>query len=152
MVFTQHLSGVPRMSGVWVKTDRESFPQLVETSDRMRTLILIIGLSIGHGFQVDDVLSTLGRLVDETQRKSDVNDNIPAVFAATLGASLIANAVLNKPADTLNRVGEMRDERIWVDVIKQLFVTDCRCGVETGSRIVNGAPVTVSYQHPEIRK
>ena len=99
-----------------MKTDRESFPQLVETSDRMRTLILIIGLSIGHGFQVDDVLSTLGRLVDETQRKSDVNDNIPAVFAATLGASLIANAVLNGPTDTLNRVGEMRDERRWVDV------------------------------------
>ena len=130
------MSGDPRLSGVWAKSERESFPQFVETSDSMKTIILIIGLSVVHGFRVGDVLDTLNGIVDETQRQSDVNDNIPAVFAATLGASLIANAVLNKPADTLNRVGEMRDERIWVDVIKQLFVTDCRCGVETGSRIV----------------
>ena len=73
----------------------------------MRTLILLFALSNGNGFRVDDVLDTLGGLVDETQRQSDVNENIPAVFAATLGASLIANAVLNKPKDTLNKVGEI---------------------------------------------
>ena len=101
------MSGDPRLSGVWVKSERESFAQFVETSDSMKTIILIIGLSVGHGFRVDDVLDTLGGLVDETQRQSDVNDNIPAVFAATLGASLIANAVLNGPADTLNKVGEI---------------------------------------------
>jgi len=67
--------------------------------------------------------------VDDTQRQSDVNDNVPAVFAATLGASLIANAVLNKPQDTLNKI-------------------DCRCGVERSSRIVNGSPVNVVNKYP----
>ena len=52
-------------------------------------------------------MDTLGGLVDETQRQSDVIDSIPAVFAATLGASLIVNAVLNGPAKTLTRVGEI---------------------------------------------
>ena len=83
----------------------------------MRTLILIFALSTGHSFRVNDVLDTLGGLVDETQRQSDVNDNIPAVFAATLGASLIVNAVLNGPAKTLTRVSEIDDERRCVDVI-----------------------------------
>ena len=68
--------------------------------------ILIVG--IGYGFRLNDFLNILG--VEETQRQSDVNDNIPAVFAATLGASLIANAVLNSPGpqepqDTLNKIG-----------------------------------------------
>ena len=68
--------------------------------------ILILVLGIGNGFRVNDVLRVFEGVVDETQRQSDVNDNIPAVFAATLGASLIANAVLNKPKDTLNRIGK----------------------------------------------
>ena len=67
--------------------------------------ILILVLGLGYGFRVNDVLDALGGVVQETQRQSDVNDNIPAVFAATLGASLIANAVLNKPPDTLNKIG-----------------------------------------------
>ena len=95
------------VSGVWVKSERESFAQFVETSDSMKTIILIIGLSVGHGFRVDDVLDTLGGLADETQRQSDVIDSIPAVFKATLGASLIVNVVLNGPAKTLTRVGEI---------------------------------------------
>ena len=67
--------------------------------------ILVLVLGIGYGFRVNDVLNALGGVVEETQRQTDVNDNIPAVFAATLGASLIANAVLNKPTDTLNKIG-----------------------------------------------
>lgn len=70
--------------------------------------ILILVLGIGYGFRVKDLLNVLGGVVEETQRQSDVNDNIPAVFAATLGASLIANAVLNNnpgPTDTLNKIG-----------------------------------------------
>ena len=72
--------------------------------------ILILVLGIGNGFRVNDVLKVFEGVVDETQRQSDVNDNIPAVFAATLGASLIANAVLNSPGpqepqDTLNKIG-----------------------------------------------
>ena len=67
--------------------------------------ILILVLGLGHGFRVNDVLDALGGVVEQTQRQSDVNDNIPAVFAATLGASLIANAVLNGPTDTLNKIG-----------------------------------------------
>lgn len=68
--------------------------------------ILILVLGIGYGFRVNEVLDAIGGVVEDTQRQSDVNDNIPAVFAATLGASLIANAVLNKPKDTLNRIGK----------------------------------------------
>ena len=66
--------------------------------------IFILALGIGYGFRVNDVLDTLGGIVEDTQRQSDVNDKVPAVFAATLGASLIANAVLN-PKDGLNRIG-----------------------------------------------
>ena len=66
--------------------------------------ILILALGIGYGFRVSDVLDSLGGIVEDTQRQSDVNDKVPAVFAATLGASLIANAVLN-PKDGLNRIG-----------------------------------------------
>ena len=66
--------------------------------------ILILVLGIGYGFRVNEVLDAIGGVVEDTQRQSDVNDNIPAVFAATLGASLIANAVLN-PKDGLNRIG-----------------------------------------------
>jgi len=90
--------------------------------------ILILALGIGYGFRVNDVLDTLGGIVEDTQRQSDVNDKVPAVFAATLGASLIANAVLN-PKDGLNRI-------------------DCRCGVERGSRIVGGADVDVVNKYP----
>ena len=68
--------------------------------------IFILALGIGYGFRVNEVLDAIGGVVEDTQRQSDVNDNIPAVFAATLGASLIANAVLNKPPDTLNRIGK----------------------------------------------
>ena len=71
--------------------------------------ILILTLGIGYGSWVSDVLKALGWDVEDTQRQSDdVQDNILAVFAATLGASLIANVVLNVngPAlDTLNRIG-----------------------------------------------
>ena len=78
---------------------------------RMRAIlilnILILVLGLGYGFRVNDVLDALGGVVQETQRQSDVNDNIPAVFAATLGASLIANAVLNGPPDTLNKIGNI---------------------------------------------
>ena len=66
--------------------------------------IFILALGIGYGFRVNDVLDTLGGIVEDTQRQSDVNDKVPAVFAATLGASLIANAVLNKQ-DSLNKIG-----------------------------------------------
>ena len=69
--------------------------------------ILVLVLGIGYGFRVNDVLNALGGVVEETQRQTDVNDNIPAVFAATLGASLIANAVLNTPPDTLNKIGNI---------------------------------------------
>merc|ERR1712004_397106 len=100
---------------------------------RMRAIlilnILILVLGLGYGFRVNDVLDALGGVVQETQRQSDVNDNIPAVFAATLGASLIANAVLNGPTDTLNKI-------------------DCRCGVEKSSRIVNGEAVSVVNKYP----
>ena len=66
----------------------------------------LLALTIGSGFRVTDILDALGGAVDETQRQSDLNENIPAVFAATLGASLIANAVLNKkPTDNLNKTG-----------------------------------------------
>mgnify|MGYP001496083047 CR=1 FL=1 len=79
---------------------------------RMRTFlvlnIFILALGIGHGFRVNEVLDAIRGVVDDTQRQSDVNDNVPAVFAATLGASLIANAVLNKPKDTLNKIGNTR--------------------------------------------
>ena len=78
---------------------------------RMRTflvlIVLILVLGHGNGFRVTDVLNALGGVVEETQRQTDVNDNIPAVFAATLGASLIANAVLNGPPDTLNKIGNI---------------------------------------------
>ena len=77
--------------------------------------ILILVLGIGNGFRVNDVLKVFEGVVDETQRQSDVNDNIPAVFAATLGASLIANAVLNSPGgpqDTLNRIGNKRQAHV----------------------------------------
>ena len=71
--------------------------------------IFILVLGMGYGFRINDFLNIFGGVVEETQRQSDVNDNIPAVFAATLGASLIANAVLNNPApgpqDTLNKIG-----------------------------------------------
>ena len=73
--------------------------------------ILILVLGIGYGFRVNDVLKVFEGVVEETQRQSDVNDNIPAVFAATLGASLIANAVLTNPQgpqDTLNKIGNKR--------------------------------------------
>ena len=66
--------------------------------------ILILVLGIGYGFRVNEVLDAIEGVVEDTQRQSDVNDNIPAVFAATLGASLIANAVLNKP-DSLKKIG-----------------------------------------------
>ena len=66
----------------------------------------LLALTIGSGFRVTDILDALGGAVDKTQRKSDLDDKIPAVFAATLGASLIANAVLNKkPTDNLNKTG-----------------------------------------------
>merc|ERR1719468_432942 len=94
--------------------------------------ILILVLGIGYGFRVNEVLDAIGGAVEDTQRQSDVNDNIPAVFAATLGASLIANAVLTKPQgpqDTLNKI-------------------DCRCGVEKSSRIVNGQAVSVVNKYP----
>merc|ERR1719444_525069 len=96
----------------------------------LNILILVVG--IGFGFRVNDVLKVFEGVVEETQRQSDVNDNIPAVFAATLGASLIANAVLTKPQgpqDTLNKI-------------------DCRCGVERSSRIVNGQAVSVVNKYP----
>ena len=70
--------------------------------------IFILVLGMGYGFRINDFLNIFGGVVEETQRQSDVNDNIPAVFAATLGASLIANAVLNNPGpqqDTLNKIG-----------------------------------------------
>ena len=71
--------------------------------------IFLLVLGIGHGFRVNEVLDAIRGVVDDTQRQSDVNDNVPAVFAATLGASLIANAVLNnKPKDTLNKIGNTR--------------------------------------------
>ena len=78
----------------------------------LHIFILVVG--IGHGFRLNDFLNVLGVGVEETQRQSDVNDNIPAVFAATLGASLIANAVLNSPGpqepqDTLNKIGNLMD-------------------------------------------
>ena len=56
--------------------------------------VLVISLAnTGTGQGLTEVFDAFGDFVDNPDRQSDVNDNIPAVFGATLAASLFANLI-----------------------------------------------------------
>ena len=127
-------------------------PQLAPSPDKMRVLIvatiLILALSLGHCFRVNDVFDTFEDFV-ETDRQSDnpedrqfedLNDNIPAVFAATLGASLLANVLFGGGgAPALNKIGMLKQiSNGFYDI-----TLDCKCGVETTARIIGGQDVDI---------
>ena len=69
--------------------------------------VLMLALSLGTSFRVNDVFNTFEDFVKDPDRQSDdINDNIPAVFAATLGASLLANVLFgNRAGPQLNKLG-----------------------------------------------
>ena len=72
--------------------------------------VLMLALGLANTFRVNDVLDTFEDFVENPEaRQDDINDNIPAVFAATLGASLLANVLFGGSASvagpTLNKIG-----------------------------------------------
>ena len=71
------------------------------------TCVLMLALGLGTSFRVNDVFNTFEDFVKNPDRQSDdINDNIPVVFAATLGASLLANVLFGKRAGPqLNKLG-----------------------------------------------
>ena len=88
-------------------------PQSPGTADRMRVCIvacvLMLALGLATSFRVNDVIHSFEDFVENPDRQSDdINDNIPAVFAATLGASLLANVLFGKKAAApqLNKLGK----------------------------------------------
>ena len=88
-------------------------PQSARNLDRMRvwivSCVLMLALGLATSFRVNDVIETFEDFVedDNLERQSDLNDNIPAVFAATLGASLLANVLFGGGSSTppLNKIG-----------------------------------------------
>ena len=54
--------------------------------------VLVISLA-NTGQGLTEVFDAFGDFVDNPDRQSDINDNIPAVFGATLAASLFANLI-----------------------------------------------------------
>ena len=88
-------------------------PQSVRNLDRMRawivSCVLMLALGLATSFRVNDVIETFEDFVEDEnlERQSDLNDNIPAVFAATLGASLLANVLFGGGSSTppLNKIG-----------------------------------------------
>jgi len=82
---------------------------------------------VSHGF--NDVFNPISGFVDSSDRQSSINDQIPVVFGATFAASLFANLIFGSRSQNSN-------------------TADCRCGIETGSRIVNGAAVTTINKYP----
>merc|ERR1719468_1273538 len=98
-------------------------------------VLMMLALGLATSFRVNDVIETFEDFVedDNLERQSDLNDNIPAVFAATLGASLLANVLFGNSAAAppLNKI-------------------DCKCGVETQPRIIGGSEVTTPNKYPWI--
>ena len=89
-------------------------PQSARNLDRMRAwivscVLMMLALGLTTSFRVNDVIETFEDFVedDNLERQSDLNDNIPAVFAATLGASLLANVLFGGGSSTppLNKIG-----------------------------------------------
>ena len=71
--------------------------------------VLMLALGLATSFRVNEVINTFEDFVENPDRQSDdINDNIPAVFAATLGASLLANVLFGKKAAApqLNKLGK----------------------------------------------
>ena len=88
-------------------------PQSPRIADKMRVCIvanvLMLALGLATSFRVNEVIHTFEEFVENPDRQSDdINDNIPAVFAATLGASILANVLFgNSAAATpLNKLGK----------------------------------------------
>ena len=73
--------------------------------------VLMLALGLATTFRVNEVIETIEEFVEDSPeaRQDDINDNIPAVFAATLGASLLANVLFGGSASvagpTLNKIG-----------------------------------------------
>ena len=87
-------------------------PQSPRIADKMRVWIvacvLMLALGLATSFRVNDVIHTFEDFVENPDRQSDdINDNIPAVFAATLGASILANVLFGNSAalPPLNKLG-----------------------------------------------
>jgi len=96
-------------------------------------VLMMLALGLATSFRVNDVIETFEDFVEDEnlERQSDLNDNIPAVFAATLGASLLANVLFGNSAAAppLNKI-------------------DCKCGVETTTRVIGGSAVTKPNKYP----
>ena len=72
--------------------------------------VLMLALGLATTFRVNEVIETIEEFVEDSPeaRQDDINDNIPAVFAATLGASLLANVLFGGSVSvepTLNKIG-----------------------------------------------
>ena len=85
-----------------------SLPQSALNPDKMRVLVavLILALSLGYSFRVEDVFDIFGARInippqnEMIDRQGDsLSDNIPAVFAVTFGASLLANVLFRGGGD-----------------------------------------------------
>ena len=69
--------------------------------------VLMLALGLATTFKVNEIVETFEEFVEDTPeaRQDDINDNIPAVFAATLGASLLANVLFGGSASTSTSTG-----------------------------------------------
>ena len=99
--------------------------------------VLMLALGLATSFRVPDVIETFETFVEDEnlERQSDLNDNIPAVFAATLGASLLANVLFGGGSGpSLNKIGIDFHFHFTTFILLQSLI-DCKCGVETENRI-----------------
>ena len=122
-------------------------PQSPQIAYRMRVWIvanvLMLALGLATSFRVPDVIETFEDFVEDEnlERQSDLNDNIPAVFAATLGASLLANVLFGGGSGpSLNKIGIHFYFHFTPLILLQSLI-DCKCGVETENRIIGGQDV-----------
>ena len=78
-----------------------SLPQFALNPDKMRVLLAVfmLALSLGYNFRVEDVFEPAEDFVDTDRQGDSLNDNIPAVFAVSFGASLLANVLLGGGGD-----------------------------------------------------
>ena len=87
---------------VWaLYSNFHSLPQFALNPDKMRVLVAVfmLTLSLGYSFRVEDVFEPAEDFVDTDRQGDSLNDNIPAVFAVTFGASLLANLLLRGGGD-----------------------------------------------------
>ena len=76
-------------------------PQFALNPDKMRVLVAVfmLTLSLGYSFRVEDVFEPAEDFVDTDRQGGSLSDNIPAVFAVSFGASLLANVLFRGGGD-----------------------------------------------------